>query len=390
MANDNGNITAPVNIDDVKKTLGLNIDDVGALCISDKINPYSLIRPIPAENPWVEAKDMITERIGEIPDSTENYAWERKLWGYQVPYVRNPALIDEIKDIPWYRPNADMEHWKSLNHFDGYRHNVIPTFMWAVGDVKPNDEIRVVLAFGSKQNDIISDNGKGNDGGVVSVIEVFGDSPFYYGVKIKYGSFFHFAYGGPVVPGQATSGVINTGLLARANTTYEITPFISNKEASQVTSDLQVYNLKFAPDFESTKTIVIPEIVTGVTIRALSIDNTDGHILTWELHIFNEYSVPYETEQIELTIIEQGRSNIYPLRRTMFITAESVGLSSFRVEAQDDALFTIDRPITWYAAASSISATIVGSGTLHRVPSGNAQPFSTNIMIMENPQFLKI
>lgn len=45
-----GRITAPISVDDVRRALGIGLDepgalDVGTLCCADNVNPYSLIRP---------------------------------------------------------------------------------------------------------------------------------------------------------------------------------------------------------------------------------------------------------------------------------------------------------------------------------------------------------
>lgn len=378
----NGHIYAPVGVNEVAEILGVNSYDVGELCTSERINPYSLIRPMPCDVPWIEVKDMKVQHIGDIQPSNENYAWERKQWGYQVPYVKSVSLIEEIKDIAWYRPGADEKHYKTLSHFDGYRHDVEPTFLWAVGDVKQGDEIIVMLAFGDMQPDIVSSSGKANPGGVVSVLEVFGDNPFYYGVQLKWHSGIRYAYGGPVIPGQTTSGVVYTGETARANTQYEITPFICNMNPiGHETTGMQVFNLKFAPNFVSSKTIVVPELVSGASIRALTTAE-DGHILTWELHLFNEFPYAMQVSNLMLNIVEQGTTSDFPMRYTLPIEG------TYRVEAQGNAVFTINRPIPFRGGVASISATIVASGTLTRVPSGAVVQFSSNIMIMENPRYI--
>lgn len=378
--NEKGHIYAPVSVNDVKTVLNADSNDVGELCMNQKINPYSLIRPMPVNVPWIEVKDMKVQHLGALPEGDGIVNWEYRQWGYQVPYVQNPSLIDNIQNISWHRPNADIEHFKNLNHFDGYRHDVEPVFMWAVGDVKQGDEIILILGFGDIQPNIVSENGQANNGGVVSVLEVFGNEPFYYGVQIKWPSGVRYAYGGPIIPGQSSSGVINTGEIARANTTYTITPFISNMNgAGQLPSGFKCYNLKFAPNYDPVKSITIPELVSGATIRALT-TASDGHILTWELHLFNEFDYAVQTSNLVLNIVEQGTTQDFPMRYTMGISG------TYRVEARSDAVFEIDRPIRFSGGIASTSATITASGTL--TGSGHSSQFTTNIMIMENPLWI--
>lgn len=395
MANENGHIYAPVGIGDVKDVLREKSNDVGTLCMSENINPYSLIRPMPINVPWISVEQMRDMEIGNLKEGNDIFKWVRKKWGYQVPYVTNPALIDNIKDVAWYRPNADLTHYKNLNHFDGYLHNVEPMLNWAVGDLKAGDPIIVIIGFGAVQRDIVSASGKGNNGGVVSALEVFGGETFYYGVKIEYNGVFHFAYGeSGIAPGSTSSGVIMTGLTAQAGTSYRFTPFICNKQATStsIPQGLEVYNLKYAPDFDPTESVFVPELTVGATIRVLEIDYNeatgigDGHIKSWAFRLFNEFSYPYETEYLTLVIREQTEMGTEVVS-TMSISADVIGESSFRVEAQSDKEFVINREIMWPSGAAGKSATITGRCVMTRVPFGNAVEVMTNQMRMTNPQF---
>ena len=46
MPHSNGKITAPISVDDVKYTIGTSSDDVGTLCISPAVNPFSKYKPV--------------------------------------------------------------------------------------------------------------------------------------------------------------------------------------------------------------------------------------------------------------------------------------------------------------------------------------------------------
>ena len=406
MANENGHIHAPVSIEDVKKVLGVRSNDVGTLCLSDKINPYSLIRPMPSDFQWAGVKDMKTMRLGDLPDGTTDMSWEYKQWGYQVPFVTNPNLIDRIKDLSWRRPPADIEHCKNLDHFDGYRHDVEPSFLWSVGEPIDGDPIVMMFAFGGEQTNIVSSSGKNNKGGVVSVREVFGDEPFYYGAEIKYGSTVRYISGGPVVPGQQTTGVIQSQYTWQGGTTYTITPYISNLSTSgTLPQGLRVYNLKFAPDFISTKTVRVPELTIAATVRVVETDTyTDpntgllmgtGNILKWEFILKNDFPYTYETSQLTATMVEHGKGEgqpgqyLYPRTTTRYIDAKELGLDSFRVEAKSTKVFEMDIPFMFYSSLTSTWAKITISGRIQRVPVGNAENFTTIDMRMYNPLYLR-
>lgn len=115
MAHSNGRITAPVNTDDVKDTIGENSHDVGTLCLSNKINRWSKYKPV--EYP--------------SPDSVTNY--------WQGTDGKNGLHIDLNADntftndfVRSFYNNTDNwgyvhpQGFLRLSDFDGYNHNCIP------------------------------------------------------------------------------------------------------------------------------------------------------------------------------------------------------------------------------------------------------------------------
>lgn len=386
MANENGHIYAPVGVHEVASVLGEGSLDVATLCMSGKINPYSLIRPVPTEVPTFEVASMKDANLGELLPSTTQYGWEKKQWNYQVPYVSNPSNIDLIKDFAWYRPTPEYKHYKCLNHFDGYLHDVEPMFAWSVGSPRQGEEIVVLLGFGLPQEDIVSANGRNNNGGVVSVLEVFGDEEFYYGIRVKYGTNEHIVYSEEkVIPGKTAAGTINTGLIARAGMTYYITPFICNMP--RLANGAKFYNLKFAPEFEDTKEVTIDTNTVSIGIRALSTDAT-GAITSWLLVIYNSYWFAYETNLLKIKITETTTSNQTKVSETYLSPENAIGASAFRVEANSTASYTINQPIYWPQGASkSKYASIVVECTMTGA-AGLAQTLTSNIMIMTNPNFI--
>lgn len=114
MAHSNGRITAPVNTDDVKDTIGEFSHDVGTLCLSNKINRWSKYKPV--EYP--------------SPDSATNY--------WQGTDGKNGLHIDMNADNTFtndfVRNFYNTDNWSyvhpqgflRLTDFDGYNHNCIP------------------------------------------------------------------------------------------------------------------------------------------------------------------------------------------------------------------------------------------------------------------------
>lgn len=114
----NGIISAPLNTDDVKLTLGENSNDVGTLCMSKKINPCAKYKPVRGGDQSTTLRDSVT-KLWRAPDQNCGFA----------PYV-----VSKMADIPTAYTNANrLNGWiylqpiadgfKRLTDFDGYDHN---------------------------------------------------------------------------------------------------------------------------------------------------------------------------------------------------------------------------------------------------------------------------
>lgn len=126
MANSNGIITAPINIDaDVKKVLGETSDSLSKLCTSNKINWASIAKPVHIQN---------------TPFPARNGAWWKGSDGNCgiVPRILN--IYSSVKDVitddgmnGWYyqKPRGGELSPYRLGDFDGYDHNaVFPIIGW--------------------------------------------------------------------------------------------------------------------------------------------------------------------------------------------------------------------------------------------------------------------
>lgn len=306
MAHSNGHIYAPVSIEDVSEVLGVNSTDVGTLCMSERINPYSLIRPfsMPISSPTTLVSELKDYHDSATLPSDGNVMWEARQWGYQVPYVAAPGRVDQVRERPWYRSTLKATDWKNLSHFDGYLHNARPSFSWNAS-VIAGQPISVFFFFGAPQNNMLSADGKGNNGGVVSILEVFGDAPFYFGVTIQRGTTSNYFFANePINPSSTqTTGMIDTGMNAENGVTYTITPWIANKPRSgnNLPTDFRCYGLKFAEEYESY--MVITTESEHVSL-ALSISNGTMRIIA-----DNTFDAPYLVSGLTMHIQYVRRSD---------------------------------------------------------------------------------
>lgn len=115
MGHSNGRITAPVNTDDVKDTIGENSHDVGTLCLSNKINRWSKYKPV--EYP--------------SPDSVTNY-WQGTDGknGLHIDLNADNTFTNDFVRSFYNNPDnwgyVHPQGFLRLTDFDGYNHNCIP------------------------------------------------------------------------------------------------------------------------------------------------------------------------------------------------------------------------------------------------------------------------
>lgn len=120
-----GIITAPLNTSDILNAIGENSHGVKNLATSSKINPDSLIKPIPvtspAVNPWY---DFATQGDFNKPTEDNNYLY---LAGYKIPKVTTLTaanIVAKLQDKTWIRQTVDTANPGSMGHFIGYNSKV--------------------------------------------------------------------------------------------------------------------------------------------------------------------------------------------------------------------------------------------------------------------------
>ncbi len=238
-----GRITAPVSVDDVRRALGIGLDepgalDVGTLCCASNVNPYSLIRPtffldtagtrprdfipsffqnehsIASLAPLSQRNALtaggkcsslaIAAEYNGWSGSGNNYWYAAKRWGYIVPYVNNVANIPAFVNLRWltFTPKdaewtdngngtrIQSETWCVLDQFDGYLHSASPVDPMGNSRLEYGEPVHytgIVPTGKWKPADILGTSDTGHSGGVLSAAAVFGDfntKEYHYGASL--------------------------------------------------------------------------------------------------------------------------------------------------------------------------------------------------------------
>lgn len=117
---EDGIITAPVSIYDVKKTIGISSNDVATLCSSTNINPMARYKPVRYNTPGIAADSVfVGERFGlskSLPSFKTNNSNPSVTWSYNhiVPGT----------------------NWSRLTDFNGYDHYACPPFAFDVTSIE--------------------------------------------------------------------------------------------------------------------------------------------------------------------------------------------------------------------------------------------------------------
>ena len=222
-----GRVHAPVGLASVALALREPLTDTATLCCSEKINPYSLIRPLYASKPNVSPVDYGSWQSGhdtpkwieyvQIPTSLKpknnvnisfalgstNYTttinYEQKLWGYWVPWVYrhgniglgvvaaffNDAFIwKRITPRDAMNLAASERSFGCLAMFDGYvtDRNYPPVMANVTMEYGKQLNLTIVNPFGgtvsAADSALLNDSGtkvNNHHGGVVNIPAVFGD-----------------------------------------------------------------------------------------------------------------------------------------------------------------------------------------------------------------------
>lgn len=261
MGHSSGIISAPVNTDDVRLTIGENSDDVSTLCLSSKINKAALFCPRYVGKPDVQLKvngafsPAALNYIKQLNNVRQNYTIGP--CGVCLPnlqlnnFAQSSTAFDRVFSCArssWYiaRPNAptgtlpaSSTSFKTLDHFDGYDHNVKITkpVISAVVDTKTGGK-RVSVVFSTPTA----------DGKTLSVSNLFGGGGWYFGVIVFRGTNSEGWTTSDVVRASSGNTAISTGSGSHTVSVdyddsgndyyYRIIPFITDKSGVSSTADV--------------------------------------------------------------------------------------------------------------------------------------------------------
>lgn len=129
MSNSNGVITAPVSIQDVQKVLGVSDNNIGALCKSGKVNPWSLCKPMRGGNYFYNTQAAFKEFAKTIycgltpqPNTYLREACVNFSGGNQVAHDYDAV---KAKHLEWTYSRPTSGPFRITDYRD-YRSNAIP------------------------------------------------------------------------------------------------------------------------------------------------------------------------------------------------------------------------------------------------------------------------
>ncbi|QOR58262.1 hypothetical protein [uncultured phage cr106_1] len=136
MAHSNGRITAPIGIhNDIPQTLGTSSTDLGTLCTSPNINPFSKYKPVRLNTMLGSLESgyfQLDNNRLSFPYSTDWWRSTNGQAGFEMAQVDNVGNPN-VKDPVWtyLRPNGSPYPYRAID-FNGYNHNA-PKELFTVG-----------------------------------------------------------------------------------------------------------------------------------------------------------------------------------------------------------------------------------------------------------------
>lgn len=224
---------------DVCVVLGLpQTTDLWTAATSSRVNPDSLIKPVPVSTPPnlttagktdAVVKSELLQHLGTL-----NY-------GYTIPKISVKSTLTEEdmtanKNAIWSRRGFGYNDFAVLDHFDGYNHSVKYTGQWgptSVSAVPGTVGFDVQLAHGGASMDMVAP---------VNMVNSDVGPNSYYGVAVywKYATQGTFAYrcvailaANDAVSGSVASSVRLSGNPLKQGETYVFVPFYSTTAITQ-------------------------------------------------------------------------------------------------------------------------------------------------------------
>ena len=281
MGHANGRITAPVNTDDVRLTIGEPSDDVGTLCTSDRINPAAIYRPrYSRSNPGLQLNAAgFTEIAGNISQAPGN-GYVCPAYGVWVPEynLRNIGAtgysdLFALARKTWHIAAPDSNSFYILDHFAGYRHDarVTPPIISAAVTKRAGGGVILSMVLTTPAP----------DGATLSVSNLFGGKGLYFAAIVLRGTNLEawtpqdtMIVAGTSTPVSATASTTVSVKIEDPDAdmtedyAYRIIPFVVNKAnvTASTLSGTTCYGLRIdgsCKDYMEVKTGVSGEAVEG-------------------------------------------------------------------------------------------------------------------------------
>lgn len=236
MSVNNGIITAPVSIDDVKSVLGESSNDLATLCKSANINPFSLHKPI-------KNRKLFGMNDGDYNGTDGDY-------GIRVESVGSfSALLflyenDGNRGYSYSAPTGGLLSPYRLEDFNGYNH-------YATTNIR---NLNVTLSFDSSGKILITGSCDFTlqDGDGVAIGNIFDNC--YFGIVLcQQGNAKYYRTSNNAIGQAGTSVELNETVVTMQSGLYDVCPFISNEKY-----DSEVINGNFP--LNTTKLYALPQV----------------------------------------------------------------------------------------------------------------------------------
>lgn len=323
-----GIIKAPVSLEDVAKTLGVNSLDVGTLCTSDHINMWSRMKPVHIKNAITHA------RTGKWWQGTERHC------GIKIPaatsYLQIPGKYTDDGKNGWeYEPpwGGAISPYR-LEDFENYYHGARPLLS---NFTVPEKVAQGHKLFGSCILGVTPNPGESKDSWGTITFDDIGNVPpvdledavdenkldslesYFFGLIVVDST-------GKIVgcsagPHRASSGLAEytaTNVL-RLGSTYTVYPYLSQRQQKPL-EDPQAAASYTLPNVRPAQfKVVSPEESIGLVIffKAEQHAGPTAPYITWTLKITVQNSMSVLASQIECRYNESGNLSLNEHRKNL-------------------------------------------------------------------------
>ena len=192
MSVNNGKITPPISIDDVKSVLGESSNDLATLCKSTKINMWSKVKPMSYSGAMFDMTDeqrkSVNYGIGNIPEYVQVLTMASDVFNDKMDKANNVSSLNTRVDAwQYYSPTGGSISPYRMGDFKGYwAHAISPFGKVTSSTIEGTLSGNVSITFG----------GNTTDGDSVRLTDMYANgknvSSMYMGICLYDGSKYFF------------------------------------------------------------------------------------------------------------------------------------------------------------------------------------------------------